>query len=82
MHGQQNVKFCAFCWYSGFHYVCESPMLAAVLNQSRPFLPILFFKAKFNIIFLCSIRWSRGRVLAFGTQFADSNPTEAVGFLG
>ena len=27
------------------------------------------------------LRWSRGSVLAFGTQFAGSNPAEAVGFL-
>jgi hypothetical protein len=25
-------------------------------------------------------RWSRGSVLAISTQFADSNPPEAVGF--
>ena len=26
-------------------------------------------------------KWSRGSVLTFGTQFAGSNPAEAVGFL-
>ena len=28
------------------------------------------------------LRWSRGSVLGFGTQFAGSHPAEAVGFLG
>ena len=50
-------------------------ILAVVIQHAN----CVSFFAPYYIVML---RWSRGSVLAFGTQVPGSNPAEAVGFFG